>query len=215
MTAAGPGVRGPGHLGRGEPGHGAAAALLHPAAVRVLAGLQAHHQVTSINYQVNIHEINNCNVSDLTSMSPSGTTSASEQRGSCGCRRSGTQAVTGELSGNKSTHIPQHPEPGVRHEAGSPQRVRGAAGERGRHHQPVQVIIIIIICNHHHHHHHDPGPVCSVVRVTVSCSLRLHAYPHDTQVSRSPPISDIMDDNGEVGFVHGPHYNLFEFVESS
>ena len=49
VTAAGPGVRGPGHLGRGEPGHGAAAALLHPAAVRVLAGLQAHHQVASIN----------------------------------------------------------------------------------------------------------------------------------------------------------------------
>ena len=91
-TAAGPCVRGPGDLGRGEPGHGAAAALLHPAAVRVLAGLQAHHQVTSNKYQVNIHVINNCNVSDLTSMSPSGTTSASEQRGSYGCPRSGTQA---------------------------------------------------------------------------------------------------------------------------
>ena len=48
VTAASPRVRGPGHLGRGEPGHGAAAALLHPAAVRVLAGLQAHHQVTYI-----------------------------------------------------------------------------------------------------------------------------------------------------------------------
>ena len=57
--------------------------------------------------------------------------------------------------------------------------------------------------------------LASVVRATVSCSLRLHAYPHDTQVSRSPPISDIMYDNGEGGFVHGPHYNLFEFVESS
>ena len=48
VTAAGPRVRGPGDLGRGEPGHRAAAALLHPAAVRVLAGLQARHQVTSI-----------------------------------------------------------------------------------------------------------------------------------------------------------------------
>ena len=50
VTAAGPRVRGPGDLGRGEPGHRAAAALLHPAAVRVLAGLQARHQVLSINY---------------------------------------------------------------------------------------------------------------------------------------------------------------------
>ena len=50
VTAAGPRVRGPGDLGRGEPGHRAAAALLHPAAVRVLAGLQARHQVTPIKY---------------------------------------------------------------------------------------------------------------------------------------------------------------------
>ena len=156
-------------------------------------------------------------------MSPSGTTAVSEQRRSCGCPRSGTQA-----QGRSSFFVvrqenclainqrifPQHPEPGVRHEAGSPQRVRGAAGEGGRHHQPVQVIIIIIIII-----------IKIIIIIMTPAPCAAWCGPPCPAASASTPTRTTPRSAGhhpypilrqwEVGFVHGAHYNLFEFVESS